>query len=144
MKIFVISHCLLNSLTRVKGIRQPEPFDTTGKKIIQLPCPEIIYAGADRGKKAKEDYDTPDYRKLCRDLFNPFAVLIETLEKDGYEINLIGVPKSPSCGALTTTIRPQTIVAHDTENKVVEGKGIFFEEIEKELNRRNVKIVLSE
>lgn len=143
MEIFVVSHCLLNSLTRVKGIRQPEPFQTKDQKIIQLPCPELIFAGADRDRKTKEDYDTTEYRDLCRDLFNPYAILIEALAKDGHEIHFIGVPKSPSCGVLTTTKQMQ-INAHETENEVVEGKGVFFEEIEKELNRRDVKFLFSE
>ncbi|WNY23024.1 hypothetical protein MmiHf6_03200 [Methanimicrococcus hongohii] len=119
-EIFVIAHCLLNPLARVKGIRQPEPFETKNKRIIQLPCPELIYAGPDRGKKAKEDYDTVDYRCFCQQLFLPYADMIEMFSKEGYLISITGVPKSPSCGVFTTSILPQEIRL-SSENQVAEG-----------------------
>lgn len=144
MKIYVIAHCLLNSLTRVKGIRQPEPFETKNNKIIQLPCPELIFAGANRGKKTKEDYDTFEYRKLCSGLFLPYADMIENLSKDGHEIIIVGVPKSPSCGVLTTTKRDEAESKEIFENKTVNEKGIFTEEIEKELIRRRISYTLTE
>ncbi|MDR0768285.1 MAG: hypothetical protein LBE57_07705 [Methanosarcinales archaeon] len=133
--IFVIAHCLLNPLARVKGIRKPDPIDTKNKKIIQLPCPELIYAGPERGKKAKEEYDTLDYRRLCLELFFPYAEMIETFSNEGYEILITGIPKSPSCGVFTTSV---------FENQVAEGKGIFFEEIEKELIRRQIPFKMTE
>ena len=105
-KIFVVAHCLLNPLARVKGIRQPEPFDTKNKKVIQLPCPELIYAEPNRKKKAKEDYDTSDYRRLCLELFLPYAEMIEMFSNEGYGILITGIPKSPSCGVLTTSVLP--------------------------------------
>ncbi|MBZ3934963.1 hypothetical protein [Methanimicrococcus blatticola] len=142
--VYVIAHCLLNSLTRVKGIRRPEPFDTTNKKVIQLPCPELIYAGPERGRKTKEDYDTPDYRALCLELFLPYADMIEKLSKDGHEIKITGVPKSPSCGVLTTTVQTSAESESSSENGIVESKGILIEEIEKELIRRHVSFEMSE
>lgn len=132
--VYVIMHCLLNSSVRVKGIRKPEPFDAANKKIIQLPCPELIFAGPDRDKKVKEDYDTPKYRDLCRDLFLPFADMIEMLSEEGNKIIIAGVSKSPSCGVLTTTAK----------NGVIEGQGVFFEEIEKELKKRGVSYLITE
>ncbi|WNY28423.1 hypothetical protein MmiEs2_06080 [Methanimicrococcus stummii] len=144
-KIYVIAHCLLNSKTRVKGIRRPDPFDTENKKIIQLPCPEFIFAGPNRERKTKEDYDTPEYRKLCRNLFYPYAYMIETLEKEGNEIIIAGVPKSPSCGILTTTVSGfKNNENEDAENEIVKGKGIFFEEIENELNKRKIQYLMTE
>ncbi len=142
--VYVIAHCLLNSLTRVRGIRRPEQFDTGNKKVIQLPCPELIYAGTGRGKKSKEEYDTPDYRCLCLELFLPYADMIEKLSKEGHEIQITGIPKSPSCSALTASIRNPAEHEVSSEKLIIETKGIFFEEIEKELIRRNVPFKMSE
>lgn len=142
--VYVTAHCLLNPLSRVKGIRVPNPFPTFEKAVIQLPCPELIFAGKDRDKKAKEDYEIPEYRQLCRDLFLPFADMIESLSKGGHEIQVIGVPKSPSCGVLTTSVRESGGEEPAAENKAVCGKGIFMEEIENELNRRQIAFQMIE
>lgn len=142
--VYIIAHCLLNPLARVKGIRRPDSFDTANKKVIQLPCPELIFAGPDRGKKSKEEYETPDYRGLCLKLFLPYADMIEKLSKDGHEIRITGIPKSPSCGVRTTSVRPPAKSEASSENLVVEAKGIFFEEIEKELIRRQVPFQMTE
>lgn len=140
-EIFVLSHCLLNASTRVKGIRRPIPFDTKGKQIIQLPCPEILFGGVRREKKTKEDYDMKEYRELCQDLFKPYANMIEMLAKDGHAVLITGVSKSPSCGVLKTTVRSEN---SKEENQVIFGKGVFTEEIEKELKRRNILYSVTE
>ncbi|MDV0444987.1 hypothetical protein MmiAt1_05390 [Methanimicrococcus sp. At1] len=138
--IYVVAHCLLNPAARVKGIRQPSLFDARDKKIIQLPCPELIYAGPDRDKKAREDYDTPDYREFCRNLLAPSVEMIEMFSEEGYAIIIKGMPKSPSCGVLTTSVKD----GNAPENKTVAGYGVFFEEIKNELNRRRVSFLMTE
>jgi Predicted secreted protein len=143
-KIYVISHCLLNPEARVKGIKKPTPFqtaDTFGnpKRIIQLPCPETLYLGTDRPTNTKTTLDSADFRKFSSNLFLPFADMIEIFEKDGFEIELIGVSKSPSCGVFKTTVS-----ANQNCDEVINGTGIFFEEIEKELKMRGISYILNE
>ncbi|MDR2944953.1 MAG: hypothetical protein LBU81_07760 [Methanosarcinales archaeon] len=142
--VYVIAHCLLNPSARVKGIRRPKRFETEKKNVIQLPCPELIYAGPDRAKKSKEEYDTPDYRGFCLKLFLPYADMIEKLSKDGHEIQITGIPKSPSCGVLTASVRNLPESESFSENSAAEAKGVFFEEIEKELRRRHVLFSMNE
>jgi len=152
-RINVIAHCYLNPETRVKGIKSIDgkrilnQITSTGSQnepIIQLPCPEMIYFGANRRENTKDQFDFPNYRRFCSDLFLPYADMIEMFEKDGYQILITGVSKSPSCGALTTSVGGKAGKCDAFENKIETGKGIFFEEIENELKRRNIPFEMSE
>ena len=152
-KVNVIAHCLLNPKTRVKGIKaiDDQAFQNINKimnekeePIIQLPCPEMIYFGINRRENTKDQFDFPNYRRFCRELFLPYADMIEMFEKDGYHISITGVSKSPSCGALTTSVGGEAGKCSSFGNTIVAGKGIFFEEIENELKRRNVSFEMTE
>ncbi len=134
--IYVIAHCLLNPLVRVKGF--PVKKQSFEGNIIQLPCPESIYFGKLRWEVSKEQLDFPRYRRFCRELFLPIADILEQL-KD-YEIIVVGVSKSPSCAAQTTTIGYKGGKVKETKHEHVLGMGIFFEEIEKELKKRRIKV----
>ena len=141
-KIQVVAHCLLDPATRLKGLRPvafaPEP------PIIQLLCPEAGYLGLDRWAVTRNQIDIPSYRRYCREIFGHSADLIEQFAKKGYEIELVGVEGSPSCGINSTTsgytggrIRPQ-------EHSHVPGMGVFMEEVALELARRGVRFRLIE
>ena len=159
-QIYVVSHCLLNPEVRVKGIKKPAQMDTKDKKIIQLPCPETIYFGIDRCENTKDQFDSLKYRLFCQKLFRPYADMIEMLQKEGHAIIIIGIPKSPSCGVLTTTVGGKTEKPKNTKKEekeeekekekmlpsteIINGKGIFIEEIEKELKRRQVPYEIQE
>lgn len=134
--IRVVAHCLLNPETRLRGL-PPVPF-APEPPIIQLPCPEAGHLGLDRWEVTKNQIDVPSYRRYCRQVFAHQADLIELLAKKGYEIEVVGVAKSPSCGAASTTegytggrIRPQ-------EHDHVSSMGIFMEEVALELGKRGV------
>lgn len=144
MEINIVAHCRLNPAVRVKGIRQPEVFDTAGKRIIQLPCPEAVCFGLNRRENTKDQFDFPNYRRFCRDLFLPYADMIEMLAEEGHTIRITGVPKSPSCGALTVSVGGKVGKDVPFEDRTQSGRGIFFEEIEKELNRRGVFFAMTE
>ncbi len=140
--IRVVAHCLLDPETRLKDLRpinfQPEP------PLIQLLCPEAGYLGLDRWAVTKNQIDIPSYRRYCRDIFSHSADLIVQFSKKGYEIEVVGVADSPSCGINSTPsgyiggkIRPQD---HDH----VLGMGVFMEEVNEELKRRGVSFRLVE
>ncbi|WP_338099703.1 hypothetical protein [Methanolapillus africanus] len=155
-KMYVVSHCLLNPAARVKGIKKPVPFDfyfdyfnrepTGGRNdyLLQLPCPESIYFGIGRGKVTKDQLDFPKYRLFCADLFKPYAAQIEQFERDGFSILILGVPKSPSCSVFTTTVGLPSQTDPDLDGTPAPGQGVFMDEIQKELTRRNVRFVLAE
>lgn len=139
--VYVISHCLLNPAARLSGLKDPPRFDTSGRKIVQLPCPETIWFGTHRREITKDQLDHPAYRRFCRRLFLPYADMLETFYRDGYNIVFYGVPKSPSCACLLTSVGG--IGGKDRkdcpfENKTVPGKGVFFEELENTLHERGV------
>lgn len=128
-RLVLTSHCILNQnsvvcpLARAKG-----PFYIVnmlveeGIGIIQLPCPEFKYLGLGRKPMSKEEYDSPEYRKLCQRLFQPFIEDLREYLKNGYEIlGIIGVNQSPTCS-------------------ISGNRGIFMEEIFKALNEEGVKL----
>ncbi|ODV50579.1 putative secreted protein [Methanohalophilus euhalobius] len=137
-KIMVVSHCLLNPESRLAGIKNPGKFSPGKKNVIQLPCPELIYFGSSRREITRDQLIHSAYRKFCRQLFDPFADMIEEFYRRGFSIEFVGVGKSPSCAAdLTTVAGPAGRVSNFTHEHVA-GRGVFFEEIEMELVRRGI------
>ena len=106
-KIILISHCILNSNSKVEGLSQYEGIlnqvvDMIYKKgivIIQLPCPEIIIYGIKRWGHVKEQFDTLFYRENCREMLKPIIGQVKSYMDTGYEIvGVLGIDGSPSCG----------------------------------------------
>ncbi|KGK97798.1 hypothetical protein LI82_08475 [Methanococcoides methylutens] len=137
-EILVIGHCLANVYSRLKGIKAPPKMEICSRNVIQLPCPEMIYLGSARREITKDQLETPNYRRFCRSLFEPFADMLEQFYQEGYSIKILGVPKSPSCGAQTTTIGGPAGRADEFAHEAVEGLGVFYEEIVQELEERGV------
>ena len=93
-----------------------------GIGIIQLPCPEFKFLGPQRAPMNKEEYDSPKYRTLCRNLFTP---ILEDIKKylalDYSLLGILGIGESPTCSI---------------SNK----RGIFMEEIFAMLNEQEINI----
>ena len=138
MVITVAAHCLLNPLTRVRGLA-PLPFRPEGPT-VQLPCPEALYLGLARWAVTKNQLDVPQFRRFCRTLIEDYADLLEMLAREGASLCIVGVAGSPSCGVATTSsgytgglpTGPGPASAH------VAGRGVFMEELLAELERRGV------
>jgi len=91
-----------------------------GIGIIQLPCPELVYAGSSRPPQTKKQYDNPRYRNLCRKFAEDIVSQIQEYEKCGVRLKLVvGVGRSPSCA-------------------VNEPSGILMEELRKTLHHREI------
>ncbi|MBN1235458.1 MAG: hypothetical protein JW999_05330, partial [Methanotrichaceae archaeon] len=99
--ITVAAHCLLNPLTRVRGLA-PLPFQPEGP-IVQLPCPEALYLGLERWAVTKNQLDVPQFRRFCRALITQYADLLQMLASQGARLRILGVAGSPSCGVETTS-----------------------------------------
>ena len=104
-KIILVSHCILNQnsvvepLARAKGAFSfsSELIDS-GVGIIQLPCPEFRFLGITRKPMEKSDYDSPEYRKLCRELFLPILDdLLVYIDNEYKFCGIIGINQSPTC-----------------------------------------------
>lgn len=125
--ILALSHCILNQnacacgRAREKGAfhfvrRLPE----SGIGIIQMPCPGLRWMGADREDPGKELLENDKYRELCKSIADWCAAEIAEYVDKGYLFyGVMGVAGSYSCG---WTIR----------------KGVFMEELQNALTRRDV------
>ncbi|RBP36561.1 CD3072 family TudS-related putative desulfidase [Garciella nitratireducens] len=129
-KIILVSHCILNQNTVVKPLaRAKGAYTKIVEEILnheigihQLPCPEFIYLGLQRKPMEKEEYDTSQYRSLCKNLSKTVLQIIKEYLKNGYEIlGIIGIENSPSC---------------DINGK----KGIFMEELFNLLKQSNISL----
>src|SRR3979409_1035732 len=114
-KVALIANCLLNQNAKVcegaryRGLVNPvvEALRSRGYLLLQLPCPELAFAGARRWWAVYEQYDTPAYRAHCRRLALAIAPLIEQHLRSGDEVILIGLDGSPSTGVRFTSSKPE-------------------------------------
>lgn len=106
-KLVVVSHCILDQNARVSGLARysaiiDEVVEVLRKYdvgFLQMPCPELIYAGAKRPRKTKEEYDTTRYRKYCKQIAVSTAEQLEELVKANIRVvAVLGIEGSPSCG----------------------------------------------
>jgi len=140
--IRVVAHCLLNPETRLAGL-SPVVFRPKAP-LIQLPCPEAGILGLDRWAVTKNQIDIPSYRRYCRETFLHQADLIEQFAKKGYEIEVVGVEGSPSCGIVSTTTGYTGGEIWHQDHDHVPGMGVFMEEVTEELKRRGISFRLIE
>lgn len=143
-EVLVISHCLLNPLVRVKGVKPVQPIDAQGANVIQLPCPEAVFFGMNRREITKDQLDHPAYRRFCREIFTHFADLLEDLAANSVKIKILGVPKSPSCGVDITSIGGEPGKVKEFHHRHAPGPGVFMEGIIKELKKRDVKFEIED
>lgn len=129
-RVIFISHCILNQntvvcpLARAKGAYTEiiETIMKNGIGIHQLPCPEYRHLGIKRDPMTKEEYDTEDYRKLCKNISMDTIGIMKEYIENGYElVGLIGVNESPTCSISNT-------------------KGILIEEMLELMNKSNLEI----
>ena len=139
-KVALIAHCLLNQNAKVcqganyRGVVSPvvESLRSRGYELLQLPCPELAFAGVRRWWAVYEQYDTPAYRSHCRRLARAVAPLIEQHLRRGAEVILIGLDGSPSTGVRFTSSQPgwggrPNRPQDDWE--IVPRRGIWIEEL---------------
>jgi len=131
-KVIFASHCILNQNTVVPPLaRARGPYrdivDTIfdyGIGIHQLPCPEFRHLGLGRKPMDKEEYDTAEYRKLCKDISRDAVNMMKEYLDNGYEIlGLIGINNSPTCS-------------------IVGEKGILMEELLYLCKEENIELKL--
>lgn len=105
-QILIVSHCILNQNTviaeeaRAEGAVESavEWAMKQGYGFLQLPCPEFTFLGLNRPSMTYEQYNTPEYRKHCREILAPVLEQAVEYVKNGYELaGLLGIQSSPSC-----------------------------------------------
>jgi len=125
----VVAHCILNQNSRAQGMAYytgmineiVDALRKHGVGIIQMPCPELTYAGLLRPSQTREQYDTPAFRRHCRRIASSTADQVEEYVKNGFNVlAILGVEGSPTCG-------------------VEANLGILMEELQSELKKRKVE-----
>lgn len=133
-KVVVLAHCILNQNSRVAGLAHyPAVVDEIVNflvkhdvGILQMPCPEVTYAGLKRETRTREQYDIPKFRDLCRQIARSTAELIQECRWDGVEVlAVLGIGGSPSCG-------------------VTDPSGFLIEELAAELEKRKITVPFHE
>jgi predicted secreted protein len=127
-KIALVAHCLLNQNSRAMGLAKgssaiKEIVEFLIQKeigIIQMPCPELAYAGVSRQPKTKEQYDNARFRGYCRKIADEIANQMRKYAKGGVKLKIVlGVEGSPSCS-------------------VNKNSGIFMEELRLKLEKHGI------
>lgn len=149
-RVAFVAHCLLNQNAKVSefarcaGVVAPlmARLRAHGYEIAQLPCPEMAHLGVARWWQAREQYDTPGYRRHCRALARPVVDLAAIYLERGHEIVIIGLDGSPSSGVRLTSTkaswggRPEGAVAGGSDR--VPGMGVWMTELRREFEARGL------
>lgn len=163
-KILVVSHCILNKASKVKGYNMDEMEEENKLRkellkevfdkdieLLQLPCPEFIMYGSKRWGHVKNQFDNPFFRKNCKEILNP---IIEQLKeynnnKDRFQIlGIVSVEGSPSCGYNLTckgNYGGELGGCSNLQEKIesivmVNEAGVFMEELKILLDKNNLHI----
>lgn len=156
-KIAIISHCIINQNSVVKGeYKDMNIFFPFIKKlfeenigILQLPCPETECYGLRRWGHVKEQFYNCGYRKYVEKIVNSFVDIIKEYINNGYEIvGIYGIAGSPSCGVnLTCSANWEGEISlyKDKEDivsriKMINESGIFMEIFKSVLDKNKINI----
>jgi len=129
-KIALIAHCIINQNSRALGLAERSSITAeivdflvcNEIGIIQMPCPELGYAGILRPPQTRDQYNNATFRKHCRKIVEEIVSQVQEYEKCGIKLKFImGVNGSPSCG-------------------VNEISGIFMDELRFKLDKRAILV----
>jgi predicted secreted protein len=151
-KVVFVSHCILNQNPKLDACAHyPGTIKETAEVllgadigIVQMPCPEFLYLGLDRGvdygtNPSVESEDTriavcmneEKSKCLCTNLVHDIVYQIEEYQKFGFNIvGLIGINGSPTCGVETTWYG----------GGEHQEPGIFIKMLGKELKKKSINI----
>ncbi len=153
-RVLFVAHCILNqnsisdgtatSPASVKEIVELAGASQVG--IVQMPCPELMCLGLDRGNVAGSaspvvEENTRIRRAMrrgpaaarLRPLVRQVVFQIAEYRKYGFDVRgIVGINRSPSCGVDTTS----------DDNREVEGEGVFIEALHRELERNGLSVAM--
>lgn len=151
-RVVFMAHCLLNQNAISDGTAVfPAAFRNVigayldnDVGIVQLPCPELCCLGLDRGNvhgaespvteentRIRRAMETDSISGQLSALADYVMKQITEYHRHGFEIvAIIGANRSPNCGVETTS----------DNNREVEGKGLFMEELHRRLEAQKIDI----
>jgi len=97
--------------------------------IIQMPCPESQFGGYEKGLKRSpkgiQQYDIPEFKKICQDSALRVVEQIKAILANSYEVvGILGIEYSPSCS---------TKIQYSPRG-TFHRPGLFIEALRKELD----------
>lgn len=151
-KIVLVSHCILNQNSISDGTADYpgtnenilKPLIQAKVGIIQMPCPEILCLGLDRGDihggerevvientRIRHNLKKSASIRTINNLVNQIVFQIEEYIRNGFTVlGVIGINRSPSCGVNTTS----------KNNREIEGEGVFIKMLRKALEKKSISI----
>src|SRR6476659_137856 len=148
-RVAFLAHCLLNQNSKVQGgcktAAMWEPVIDLllerGWVIRQMPCPELAFGGVRRFWWVRDQAATPLFRAHCRRLAKTVAATMEPHVSAGDDVVMIGIDSSPTMGVsfqpTSGTWGGEPNIGSD-DTVMVEGEGIFLEELRAELQERGL------
>ena len=159
-RIIILAHCILNANAKVYGLSTYPAVMTNlvnylienNIAIIQLPCPEMEIYGIQRWGHVKEQFDTLHFREKCSQMLKGIVGQIKNYRDNNYEVlGIVGINGSPSCGVTKTCsskewygdfLDKEETWGRIEKLSVVNGMGVFIEELTKLLQTYDIQIPL--
>lgn len=154
-RVVFVSHCILNSNTRadghagVPGVNQRvlELLMRLNIGVVQMPCPEMMCLGLDRGDvrggerpvllentRIRSGMKSNRSTEVMDAMIGQVIAQVEQYIEHGFSVlGIIGINRSPSCGVETTTI----------DNEEVKGEGVFIERLRTALEAKGIYLNLA-
>jgi predicted secreted protein len=112
--------------------------------IVQMPCPEILCLGLDRGNfhgseqetvventRIRECLNSPASIKTIKTLVHQLSFQIKEYHRNRFTVlGIVGINRSPSCGVNTTSMN----------NMEVEGEGVFIKTLREHLEKNDIPV----
>ena len=162
-KIIFVSHCILNTASKVILYNQEEmdAEEALRKKfmhqvidsdvhVIQLPCPEFTLYGAKRWGHVSDQFDNVFFRTHCRKILTPVMEQLKEYlaNEDWFEVlGFVGVDGSPSCG-VDYTCRGNWYGSFEgrknldetlADAHLVKGSGVFMSVLKEMIKEENLE-----
>lgn len=150
-RIVVVCHCMMNvhsleaGLSEYPGLEEEVlgPIIESGVGIVQLRCPETQLHGIERLPMPKDTYDKPHIREsYARQAREEVLQFREFVKKGAEIVAVVGAEASPSCGvSIVGRWKPEAPVEtrrFPDDVDFVDGRGVYMEELEKELDRAGI------
>jgi predicted secreted protein len=151
--VIFVAHCVLNQNSISDGTAKfpgsikeiLHLLSSSPAGIVQMPCPELMCLGLDRGSidganrpvvqentRIRGNLNKRPASETVRRMAQDLVFQVSEYHNHGFDIlGIVGINRSPSCGVDSTS----------KDNQEVVGRGVFVEALHKELKGREIPIV---
>lgn len=151
-RVVFLAHCILNQNAISDGTANSpgchaallHALADTGVGMVQLPCPELLCLGLDRGDprgaerpvvventRIRQEMGKAPAADRLKALVEQTMQMVRQYHKNGFQLLcIVGMDRSPCCGVNTTSLA----------DKEAPGKGIFMEALEQALEAAGIPL----